>query len=138
MVKIMLMKECRRCRKPIEYPKKYCEVCKALVTKEMKENIQNYSKEANKKYNKKRNPKYIKFYNHPDWKFKLAPKYMADKGYRCEECGSIASEVHHIIPIQTDEGWERRLDYFNLKALCLECHNNEHNRFKKNIRNKNI
>lgn len=130
----MLDKLCRRCKKIIKYPNTYCEVCKEIKDKEKEEVNKKYSKEANKKYNKKRDPKYTKFYNSPDWKIRLAPKYMADKGYKCEVCGAIASEVHHKIPIKTDEGWERRLDYNNLKALCLDCHNNEHNRFKRNIR----
>lgn len=132
----MLTKLCARCKATIQYPKTYCEACKEIIDKEKEEANKKYSKDANKKYNRKRDPKYIKFYNSPEWKLKLAPKYMADKGYRCEDCGAIASEVHHIKPIQTDEGWERRLDYFNLKALCLECHNKEHNRFKRNVRRK--
>lgn len=64
-------------------------------------------------------------------------KYTQDKGYRCEECGAIASEVHHIVPIQTDEGWERRLDYNNLECVCVYCHNKKHGRFiKKKRKNK--
>ena len=43
----------------------------------------------------------------------------------------MATEVHHIKPIQTDEGWERRLDYDNTKSVCIECHNYYHNRFQK-------
>ncbi|WP_286149564.1 HNH endonuclease [Romboutsia ilealis] len=132
----MITKLCRNCKCIIEYPSTYCSECKDSIDKEREEAKAKYSKEANKKYNRKRDPKYIKFYNSPEWKLKLAPKYMADKGYRCEDCGAIASEVHHIKPIQTDEGWEQRLDYFNLKALCLDCHNEEHNRFKRNVRRK--
>lgn len=132
----MIQKLCGRCKGMIIYPNTYCEICKDIVDKEKEEIKIKNNKKANRKYNSKRDPKYIKFYNSPDWKLRLAPKYMADKGYKCEICKSIASEVHHIIPIQTDEGWERRLDYFNLKALCLDCHNKEHNRFKSIVRGK--
>ncbi|MGX4598954.1 HNH endonuclease [Faecalimicrobium sp. JNUCC 81] len=132
----MITKLCSRCKEPVLYPKTYCDKCKDIVENEREEAKVKNSKRANRKYNNKRDPKYIKFYNSPDWKFKLAPKYMADKGYRCEECGAIASEVHHIKPIQTVEGWEQRLDYYNLKALCLDCHNKEHDRFKRSVRRK--
>lgn len=132
----MITKLCTRCKATIQYPNTYCDKCKEIAEKEREENRTRYSKQANRKYNMKRDPKYIKFYNSPDWKLKLSRKYMSDKGYRCEECGAIASEVHHIIPIQTSEGWERRLDYHNLKALCLECHNKEHDRFKSSVKNK--
>lgn len=86
-------------------------------------------KRAGQKYNKKRDPKYIRFYSSNEWRI-LSSKYRQDKGYKCECCGKIATEVHHIKPIQTDQGWERRLDYNNLKLVCLECHNKEHDRFQ--------
>lgn len=129
------MKECRKCKKPIIYPNTYCNECKEVIDKEREEAKERYSKEANRNYNKKRDPKYIRFYNDSDWKI-LSRKYMQDKKYRCEECGKIASEVHHIKAIQTDEGWTQRLDYNNLQALCLECHNNKHKRFKRTVRRK--
>lgn len=51
------------------------------------------------------------------------------RGYRCEVCKQIATQVPHVVAIQTDEGWERRLDVDNLKCLCGRCHNKAHNRF---------
>lgn len=131
----MLMKECRKCKRPVIYPNTYCDKCKEIVDKEREEAKQRYSKEANRNYNSKRDPKYIRFYNNMEWKI-LSRKYIQDKKYKCEECGKIAEEVHHIKPIQIDEGWERRLDYYNLQALCLDCHNKKHNRFKRNVRRK--
>lgn len=82
-----------------------------------------------RKYNKTRDPKYIRFYRSMDWK-RLSARYMQDKGYRCEVCGKIATEVHHKKAIQTDEGWDKRLDYNNLELVCKTCHNERHNRFK--------
>lgn len=89
--------------------------------------------ESNKRYNKTRNPKYIRFYNSVDWRT-LSAKYTQDKGYRCEKCGAIATEVHHVKAIQTAEGWEHRLDPDNLELLCKTCHNARHERFKKRQR----
>ena len=31
---------------------------------------------------------------------------MMDEEYRCERCRRLATEVHHIKPIQTKDGWE--------------------------------
>ncbi len=51
---------------------------------------------------------------------------------RCEEEGRVtaATEVHHVIPVEsglTRQEKERLMyDYFNLKALCHECHVKAH------------
>ena len=31
---------------------------------------------------------------------------MMDEEYRCKRCRRLATEVHHIKPIQAKEGWE--------------------------------
>ena len=54
-----------------------------------------------------------------------------DEQYRCERCPKLATEVHHIKPIQTTEGWCLILDYNNLLAVCVDCLNKEHNRFQR-------
>ena len=56
---------------------------------------------------------------------------MQDEEYRCEECKRLATEVHHIKPIQVEKWWKYRLDYSNLEALCVKCHNKRHDRFKR-------
>ena len=89
-------------------------------------------KEINKRYNKTRDPKYGRFYNGVEWRT-LSRKRLQDDGYKCVMCGAFASEVDHIVPIQTPEGWDKRLDYDNTRSLCLDCHNKRHNRFKKRI-----
>lgn len=126
----MILKLCRRCKKPIIYPASYCDSCAAVVQEEREQAKANSNKRANKKYNSKRDPKYIKFYNSMEWKI-LSAKYMSDHDYKCEDCGAIATEVHHMKAIQTDEGWKRRLDYDNLRNQCIECHNKKHNRFQR-------
>ncbi len=51
---------------------------------------------------------------------------------RCEEEGRVAAatEIHHVIPVEnglTRQEKERLMyDYFNLKALCHECHVKTH------------
>lgn len=126
----MLTKVCKKCGKFIPYPFVYCDDCQKVVDAQRAKRKEEAKRKAQKNYNKKRNPKYTRFYNSIQWRT-LSMKYTQDKGYRCEECGAIASEVHHIVPIQTDEGWERRLDYNNLECLCVRCHNKKHYRFVK-------
>lgn len=126
----MLLKQCPRCKKWIPYGHTYCSSCTPIVEAEIAERKARASVKSNHEYNKKRDPKYLKFYQSSDWRA-LSQKKISDSGYRCESCGKIASEVHHIIPIQTKEGWERRFDYSNLECLCLECHNKRHKRFQK-------
>lgn len=117
---------CRKCKTPILHPASYCDKCLPIV----EANKQKLLVERNNRYNKKRNPKYKSFYNSNEWKI-LKDKKMQDEQYRCEDCKRLALEVHHIKPIQTDEGWELRLDYKNLAALCISCHNKRHNRFQR-------
>lgn len=123
----MLLKPCSRCGNLIPYGSAYCSKCKPIVEAEREES----RLKSNRKYNKtKRDPKYIRFYNSVEWRT-LSAKYTQDKGYKCEACGSMATQVHHKQPIQTPQGWERRLDYDNLELLCTACHNARHDRFKK-------
>ena len=126
----MLLKQCPRCKKWIPYGKTYCSECTPLVEAEREERMAKSKLKSNANYNKKRDPKYLKFYNSNEWRM-LSQKKIMDCQYRCELCGAVASEVHHSIPIQTDEGWRLRYDYNNLECLCLECHNKRHNRFLK-------
>lgn len=126
----MILKECRRCGKLIPYGSSYCSECGPIVKAERETRLKEHRLENNKRYNKKRDPKYGRFYNSIAWKT-MSLKRLQDDGYKCVKCGSIASEVDHIVPIQTPEGWDRRLDYDNTQSLCTRCHNEKHNRFKK-------
>lgn len=51
---------------------------------------------------------------------------------RCQEQGRVtaATEVHHVIPVETAltaQDKERLMfDYFNLRALCHQCHVQTH------------
>jgi 5-methylcytosine-specific restriction endonuclease McrA len=129
----MLLKSCGRCGKLIPYGSAYCSTCAPVVEAEREARRQEAKRESDRRYNQTRDKKYTRFYNSPDWRT-LSARYQQDKGYRCEVCGVIANEVHHVKPIQTPEGWERRLDYSNLKLLCTRCHNDAHERFKRRMR----
>lgn len=126
----MLLKSCGRCGNLIPYGATYCNTCKPIVEAEREARMRASKLESNKRYNKTRDPKYVRFYNSTEWRT-LSAKYTQDKGFRCEKCGAIATEVHHVKAIQTPEGWERRLDSDNLELLCKTCHNERHERFKK-------
>ena len=126
----MLLKECRRCGRLIPYGSAYCLDCTPIVEAEREARRQEARLKANRNYNKTRDPKYMRFYNSADWRT-LSLKRLQDDGYRCVMCGAIASEVDHIKPIQTPDGWNLRLDYNNTRSLCLDCHNKRHNRFQK-------
>ena len=129
----MLLKSCNRCGNLIPYGSVYCSECAPIVEAEREERLREARLESNKRYNKTRDPKYIRFYNSGGWRM-LSSKYAQDKGYRCEKCKSIATQVHHKKAIQTDEGWDKRLDYDNLELLCTACHNERHERFIKRKR----
>lgn len=126
----MLLKTCNRCNKLIQYGSTYCSVCKPIVEAEREARLRESKLEGNRRYNKTRDPKYGRFYNSSDWRI-LSKTRLQHDGYKCVKCGKIASEVDHKKPIQTPEGWELRLDFDNLQSLCLDCHNEKHERFKR-------
>lgn len=127
----MIYKLCRRCKTPIQHPSTYCSNCQKIYEEKQIE----LQKERESRYNKKRDPKYKQFYNSIEWKI-LKEKKLQDEQYQCERCAGkgkrkLATEVHHIKYIQTEEGWPLRLAYDNLESLCVDCHNFRHSRFQK-------
>ena len=127
----MLLKACNRCGNLIPYGSAYCKDCTPIVQKEREGRLRETKRRNNRDYNKnKRDPKYLRFYNSNDWRI-LSAKRLDDDGYKCAWCGGIATEVDHIIEIQTPEGWVLRLDYNNTRSLCHDCHDKRHKRFMK-------
>ena len=122
----MIYKLCRKCKRPIIHPATYCSKCQVVINEKQTE----LQKERDRRYNKKRDPKYLQFYKSNEWKL-LKNKKLQDEQYLCERCKKLATEVHHIKYIQTEEGWPLRLDYDNLEALCTDCHNYRHSRFQR-------
>ena len=125
----MRLKLCAKCQKVIQAPQRYCDECQ----KKVNERTEEYKKKANRKrYNDEENKKYIQFYNSKAWRI-LRKKYI-DVHYLCEDClkegkKELAEEVHHIKGIKTPEGWTRRFDWYNLKALCHYHHDIVEGRF---------
>lgn len=67
------------------------------------------------------------FYNSSAWK-KCRNGFMKSKNYICERCGGTAYIVHHkkhITPSNIND-MNITLNWDNLQALCLDCHNVVH------------
>lgn len=134
-----VLKPCPRCRKMIPCGWSYCPECKPIAEAEraaaQEHRAEQLRKKYNRKYNARRDPKYVTFYRSKAWKATSKAK-LQSVDYRCEAqlkgCQGIACEVHHIKPVQTPEGWDKRLEWENLEALCTSCHNGRHpEKFKK-------
>ena len=126
----MLMKRCPRCHRMMPYGPAYCSECRPLAEAELSEIRERNAKKKAQRYNRRRDPKYLTFYRSKEWRT-MSRSYLQQAGYKCEahlskDCQRIAVEVHHVQPIQTPEGWERRLDWSNLEAVCTVCHNLRH------------
>lgn len=131
---VVLQKLCPKCKRIIPAGKAYCEQCQRIVDAANEKRRAEGRRKANRAYDKRRDPKYTAFYNSAEWRT-LSHTKMIQAGYQCERCKrqhiiAIAAEVHHIQPIQTPEGWERRFDMDNLICLCTKCHNEAHGRFR--------
>ena len=125
----MIMKPCPRCKKLIPYGQSYCKDCAPIAAAELEQIKERNAKRKAQIYNSRRDPKYLTFYRSKDWKRQSRAK-LASVQYKCEArlsgCQIYACEVHHIKPIQTEEGWDKRLDWDNLEAVCTSCHNGRH------------
>lgn len=128
-----IVKLCARCKRPTVYPARYCSKCAPIVQRERDEIEEKQRARSMSRYNRRRDPKFSQFYRSKSWRM-LSARYMQDHGFKCEDCGSLAVEVHHVIPIQIPDGWDRRFDVSNLRALCINCHNKEHGRFTRRDR----
>jgi hypothetical protein len=128
------MKPCPKCKRMIPYGWIYCPDCKPLADaarEEAKARAAEHRRKAyNKRYNARRaeeDPKYRTFRNSKAWRQTSKAKLQAC-GWKCEsgvspDCKGLACEVHHIKPIKTPEGWDKRLDWDNLMGVCIQCHN---------------
>ena len=125
----MVMKPCPRCKRLMPYGMAYCKDCAPIVKEEIEAIKERNLKKKMQMYNSRRDPKYLTFYRSKDWRRQSRAK-LESVQYRCEarlnSCQGLATEVHHIKPIQTDEGWDKRLEWENLEAVCTSCHNGRH------------
>ena len=125
-------KLCPRCKrlKPVGNGAALCDECDSKNRAEKaarREQSRDYKREYASRLDSE-DPKYRRFYRSREWEMTSKQK-MVDAGHKCEECGKPGTDVHHVVPIQTDEGWRRRFDVDNLKLLCVRCHNKAHERF---------
>ena len=118
----MALKPCPRCKRLIPCGMAYCPTCRQIKDAERQNRREPQTDTA----------KQCKaFYKSAAWKRTSVSKLQACE-YKCEAqlpgCTGMAVEVHHIKPIQTPDGWELRLDFDNLEAVCVHCHNVRHRR----------
>lgn len=73
-----------------------------------------------------------RFYKSVSWKTAREIKIRLANG-KCERCGSLGEEVHHIIKLTVLNLVDPMisLNQENLEFLCKKCHNVEHKRFSK-------
>ena len=125
----MLMKPCPRCKRMMPYGPAYCTDCAPIAQAELDAVRERNAQKRAAAYNRRRDPKYLAFYKSKAWKNQSRAR-LQSVGYKCEArlqgCQGLAVEVHHRKPIQTAEGWELRLDWGNLEAVCTACHNGRH------------
>ena len=67
------------------------------------------------------------FYKSKEWN-KVRNAVMIRDHYLCQNCGAPATEVHHIIHLEPSNIGDVSitLNMDNLKALCRDCHFEEH------------
>lgn len=67
------------------------------------------------------------FYEGMPWR-RTREAYQISQDFICERCGGLASLVHHkvwITPKNINDP-DITLNWDNLEALCMDCHNVEH------------
>lgn len=82
-----------------------------------------------------RKPKELhRFYKSVAWQVAREIK-IRDANGKCEKCGALGEEVHHIIKltIHNIKDPEISLNQGNLELLCKKCHNEQHKRFSKSL-----
>ena len=110
------IKTCAACGKVIGINQRRCASCDASRV--------GWVSPRQKQYDKKREPEEVKFRRSRQWR--MTRDYIMQRdGYLCQECRkhgryTIASEVHHIVPLWQDR--DKRLDDDNLISLCRRCH----------------
>lgn len=74
-----------------------------------------------------RNPAQVAFYRSKAWK-RTRAAYLEKVHRICERCGKPAVIVHHKRHITAGNVGDQSvtLDFANLEALCMDCHNKEH------------
>lgn len=131
----MLFKFCPRCKKKIEYGKKYCCDCEIEVEKQQYDKYKEFlrvrdkmsdKKERYKKYAHHRNDQeFQSFYNSKAWRkmrnhILIVYKYVDIYEYYKNNNIIPATMVHHIVPIKSN--YNLRLEELNLIPLSEGTH----------------
>ncbi|WP_073346078.1 HNH endonuclease [Bacteroides congonensis] len=86
-----------------------------------------------------KNKDYIKLINCHRWR-KLRNEQLK-RNPLCNVCGDIATEVHHLRPIESEKEFDRMetlaYDPNNLQSLCHKCHSATHIAMKKHKKQTN-
>lgn len=87
-------------------------------------------KQKNSKPSGRKHTKLEKFYKSDRWHLARTIVITRANG-KCERCGKVGTEVHHIIRLTPDnvDDVSISINPKNLILLCKECHNIEHGRF---------
>lgn len=104
-----------------------CPACQEAWDGERERRARERAREASAR-SRRADPERRAFYRSKEWRA-LSARALARAGFRCEDCGRPACEMHHDPPLSTPEGWARRLDASALHCLCTRCHNVRHGRF---------
>ena len=128
----MLLKLCAKCGAATPNHNAICDRCA--------ERLPAMRRERHAGYDKHRDPAKVAFYRSAAWRA-LRLRKLESIGYRCEECVrewqaglrreediELATEVHHIEPLEVN--WARRLDITNLKGDCKAHHSAEESHHK--------
>ncbi len=123
-----LMHACPGCGRLLPYGVPRCEDCRRRREAQAQKREAGADRRREARRRAAADPRVLAFYRSADWR-RLRAWKLAASGHACEDCGRLATEVHHDPPIRTPEGWARRLDPASLHALCTRCHNARHGRF---------
>ena len=79
----------------------------------------------------RKHPSIARFYKSDEWKIARSMKIAAAAG-RCEKCGAVGTEVHHIKHLTPDniDDPSITINQDNVILLCNEGYNKEHHRFE--------
>ena len=126
----MIYKPCPRCKRLIPSGMSYFPECRPIAEQAIMEKREHNRELRRKKYKRRPKTECAVFYRSKEWRMTSRAK-LESVGWKCEAhideaCTGTAVEVHHIKPIQTEEGWNLRLDWDNLEAVCTHCHNLRH------------
>ena len=115
----VLLKLCAKCGAATPNHNAICDRCA--------ERLPAMQRERHAGYDKHRDPAKVAFYRSAAWRT-LRLRKLESIGYRCEEDIELATEVHHIEPLEVN--WARRLDITNLKGDCKAHHSAEESHHK--------